>query len=459
MPKTVLASKFQEWKGLDRISLVVHEMNCIFREITKDDYGLDGEIEVVVPKSNGKGFETTGGIIKVQAKSGSSYIKENKKDTFSTPVEKADLEDWHNVAYPVLFIVYHPEDDKLYFKEIKKYVKETSDVFKAPFKVVFNKAYDEFSKDAYTSVTSSCEISPARISTQQREKLYTNLLLVKRQPRFIYSAKTVFKTHKELRQAVKGFLPPFTIREGVLSTFENLYHDRSILGEYCSTKKVIQDPLANWVSATPSRAVDYVFMLNQLLGSYLHRLGLKYQKAYARHYFPRRDDSGTIFREDWFNIRTSRQAPSRIVAKQYRYGKFQFWRHLAASLRFNAVGDTLFLQIIPKYFFTNDGEIPCSKELAGPYTTRIKAMEHNNQVLNHILFWSDFLSNRKPSIELSLHHKALVVVEKLPFAGIAGFSIPDDPAVFDETEEQPTLLWADDLSANGSEDEDNEYYI
>ena len=55
MPKTVLLSKFQEWKGLDRISTVVHEMKCIFREITKDDFGLDGEIEVVVPKQGGQG--------------------------------------------------------------------------------------------------------------------------------------------------------------------------------------------------------------------------------------------------------------------------------------------------------------------------------------------------------------------------------------------------------------------
>ena len=75
MPKTVLSSRFQEWKGLDRISTVVHEMKCIFREITKDDFGLDGEIEVVVPKQGGQGYETTGGIIKVQAKSGASYVK------------------------------------------------------------------------------------------------------------------------------------------------------------------------------------------------------------------------------------------------------------------------------------------------------------------------------------------------------------------------------------------------
>ena len=229
MPKTVLESKFQEWRGIDRITAVVHEMNCIFREITKDDYGLDGEIEVVVPKSDGKGFETTGGIIKVQAKSGTSYVKEDKKDTFSTPVSKVDLEDWHNAAYPVFFIVYHPTDDRLYFKEIKIYVRETPDVFKAPFKIVFDKGKDEFSKDSYSAVSGSSEVSPHRISTRQREKLFTNLLLVKRQPKFIYSSVTSYKTHKELRSAVNGFLPPFTILEGKLFTFENLYHDLSFI--------------------------------------------------------------------------------------------------------------------------------------------------------------------------------------------------------------------------------------
>ena len=115
MAKTVLPSKFQEWKGLDRISLVVHEMRCIFREITKDDFGLDGEIEVVVPKSDGQGYETTGSIIKVQAKSGESYVKQDSDTSFVTPVGKNDLEGWHNASYPVLFIVYHPRDDKLYY--------------------------------------------------------------------------------------------------------------------------------------------------------------------------------------------------------------------------------------------------------------------------------------------------------------------------------------------------------
>ena len=51
MGKTVSSTKKTEWKGLDRISAVVHEMGNIWREMTKDDFGLDGEIEVVTAES------------------------------------------------------------------------------------------------------------------------------------------------------------------------------------------------------------------------------------------------------------------------------------------------------------------------------------------------------------------------------------------------------------------------
>ena len=109
MGKTVTASKFSEWKGLDRIGPIVHSMPSmpsIFREISKDDFGIDGEIEIIVSKAIGEGFETTGGIIKVQSKSGTSYIKQDSEQSFSTPVERNDLEAWVGANVPVIFIVY-----------------------------------------------------------------------------------------------------------------------------------------------------------------------------------------------------------------------------------------------------------------------------------------------------------------------------------------------------------------
>ena len=45
--------------GVERprqIGPIVHSMPSIFREISKDDFGIDGEIEIVVPRRQGRGF-------------------------------------------------------------------------------------------------------------------------------------------------------------------------------------------------------------------------------------------------------------------------------------------------------------------------------------------------------------------------------------------------------------------
>lgn len=189
MGKTVLSSKFTELKGLDRISTVVHEeMRCLFREITKDDVGIDGEIEVLAPKADGRGYETTGGFIKVQSKSGATYVKENTSTSFSTPVEEGDLKYWYSVTYPVIFVVYHPDDDRLYWKDVRAYVRSAPQVWQRPFKIVFDKAADLFSGVATDAILTLGNASPPRVSTQERERLFTNLLLVKRVPPVITSA-------------------------------------------------------------------------------------------------------------------------------------------------------------------------------------------------------------------------------------------------------------------------------
>ena len=109
MPKKIEPSKLMEWAGLDRIQTIVHsQLKHIFREISKDDLGIDGEIELLKEKENG-GFETTGQFIKVQAKAGASYIGKEDKTTFEVKVSRADLEYWNSANLPVLFIIYNPK--------------------------------------------------------------------------------------------------------------------------------------------------------------------------------------------------------------------------------------------------------------------------------------------------------------------------------------------------------------
>lgn len=437
MAKTVPESKFTEWKGLDRISTTIHAMRCIWRELSKDDFGIDGEIEVVVPKADGPGFETLGNIIKVQAKSGSRYVVQDSADAFASPVEKADLEQWSNSRYPVLLIVYHPGDDKLYCREIREYVRSTPNVFQRPWRVVFTKATDEFNDRYFDTVRRHAQVSEPRVSFQQREALFSNLLPVRTAPSMTH-ASTRFETSEKARRELSGEWPPFCVTGGRLFTFGDLRNPDCVLRALCDND-IESLTEGEWLDADPGREADYLYLLNQLLGKLRWSLGLKYNRDFERTFFPRANPTDLEFRRSWFNARTGKPAPERLVAKYYEYGLNKFWRHLACHLSFTRIGHAWFLRLIPKYFFTTDGERPCEGELVGPYTTKLKAMEHNAQVLNHVLFWGDVLAQGKDYIAYRLDRRMILNIDLLPMSGIANFAIPNDPATYEE-KPQPTQL-------------------
>jgi len=457
--KTVPSSKFQEWKALDRIAPIVHEMKCIFREISKDDFGIDGEIEVVVPKADGKGFQTSGGIIKVQAKSGMSYVKQDSETGFFTPVSRDDFELWYNATYPVIFIVYHPADDKLYWKEVKGYIRSTPEVFRPPFRITFDKATDEFSPACYNDICRIANVSPSRVSKQERERLFSNLLLVRRSPGKIWGAPTDYKGYAQLENQIRtsgGFVPPFCLTGDHVYTLSNLGDDSCALRDYCDTTKISEQPSKDWWNDEALRRA-YTSMLNRLLRIHIYRCGFKYNPDFHRYYFPRQNESDQEFKQPWYNVRTKRREPERIIAKLYEYGRDKFWRHTAADLRFKMIGSSWFLRVIPKYLFTVDGETPFDSEKVGPYTTKLKARERNPHVLNHILFWSHVLSRNEPEIKMELDFKTVMVIEKLPLLGIADFAIPYDSAIYEEPPAVEQLDFSWDWFGTADENENDEY--
>lgn len=429
MSKTVQASKLTEWKGLDRISVVVHDMGNIWREMTKDDYGLDGEIEVVTPKANGEGFETTGGIVKVQSKAGESYVRYDTDKSFSSPVDQNDLEYWQKCTFPVLYIVYHPKDDRLYFKEVKAYIRDTPGAFSKPHHIKFDKTKDEFAASSKAVVSQHANVSPPRISFDQKERLFTNLLPIKKLPETLYYATTRRKSRQGIRDEIDGFVPPFCIVEGNLYSLSDLANDECALKPFF-TGQVKSKPASEWLG-DEERVNDFVYLLNQLLGKHIGRCGVRYNPDFGRNYFPRENTTDTAFKRTWTSVRTG-VADERTVVKYYEYGLDKFWRHLACEIAFERFGKEWFLRIKPKYFFTEDGEKPCDRELVGPYTTSLKAAEHNSQVLNHVLFWADTLALQKSIIEVRLDGQTVMRIEKMPFSGMAHFAIPDDPATYEE---------------------------
>ncbi len=458
MGKTVRKSKFTELKGLDRISAAVHEMHCLWREISKDDIGIDGEIEVLREKSDGEGFETTGSIVKVQARSGQSHIAWDRGTEYAVSVKKEDLDYWANHTYPVLFIHYHPIEDRLYCQEVKSYIKSARDVFRPPFLIRFDKTRDEFSDSYRPTVCEHARVSPPRVSFQHQERLFSNLLSVVEFPKAICCAVAPLATYDEVKSTLRGSAPPFCIDAGQLYTLGDLQDRTCPLREYCE-EPVTDIPAEQWL-ADAQKHRNLVFLLNQLLGVHLRRCGLRYNRDFGRNYFPRENEVDTHFTRCWWSVRTQRNAPARTLVRYYEYGQAKFWRHLAAQFEFREIGDRWFLQIVPKYFFTEDGETPCSGELAGPYTTVLKAKEHNLQVLNHVLFWVDILSRRRDSISMELDGRVIMRIQKMPLCGIAGFAIPDDPATFEEKAPSPQLslfTWDQDQPDGIIEEDDGDY--
>ena len=429
MGKTVLASKQTEWKGLDRIAEIVHSMNCIWREMTKDDFGLDGEIEVVTPKPDGTGLETNGQILKVQAKAGRKYVVSDTQHSFVSPVEKSALDYWHKCNFPVLFIVYHPSDDRLYCKEIKAYLRTASDAFAKPYRIRFDKKADIFGTDWKDLVYRSADTSPQRISFDQKERLFTNLLPVTQLPRLLYRATTRKRSWQAIKKESKKGVPPGCIVDGRIYALTDPMNEKSVLGKWCA-KAENPIPTTEWIN-DPKRFNDFVFLLNQLLGKHMGQCGIWYNPQFKRNYFPRENDTDLQFCRTWKSERT-KVVDTRTVAKWYEYGPNKFWRHLAAETAFRRIETDWFLEIVPKYFFTNDGVTPCDGEFVGPYTTSLKAQEYNSHVLNHVLFWSDILSKGKGDIRLSLFNQTLMVIRKMPLFLVAPFGIPDDPAIFEE---------------------------
>lgn len=86
---------------------IQHTPYIIFREESKNDFGIDGEIEFTKTDENNKKL-VTGEILKIQIKSTEtgSYISRDNESSFDFKAKNEDIEYWKNHKIGVILIVY-----------------------------------------------------------------------------------------------------------------------------------------------------------------------------------------------------------------------------------------------------------------------------------------------------------------------------------------------------------------
>lgn len=422
LQKIVPKSKRSEWRGLDRISSVVHGMGCIWREQEKDDVGLDGEIELCRARDDGgDGLVGTGKIVKVQSKSGTSYVIKDGDASFASPVAEKDLHYWAGCNVPVIYVVYHPGDDALYWKDVKTYLKVRPDALTPPFRIEFEKAADRFDDGAYAALCALCEVAPERVSMQTGETLYADLLEVLEPPERIWVTPVLPEKRARFHDRLTGVIPPYVFRSGNVVTLRDPTEPGTAL-----TGVVDPSPeefrLEDWLGRDRDAENDFRALLASVVHRHLRRLGLEFDRDSRRYFFNQCLAEDAPLHRKWTSARTGR-TQMRLVAKHYSYGKVSFYRHHALQVRIERFGGGWAIALRPALHFTTDGRRTWEGEIARSYAIRARAEQYNDIYLNNVLFWANQLARGEPTFRLTVGDKPLGLVSGVPLTVEVAFSV------------------------------------
>lgn len=394
-------------KGVVKFSsyCINQKPEILFREETKHDYGVDGEIELTRKNEEGK-IEATGEIIKVQLKSTElkGYITNETATSFDFIAKDKDLEYWQQHALPVVLIVYFVEEDMLFAKRIQKDLVLKN---RRTRKISFSKTEDllEGNDDFQNAVGQSFA---SRVNFDVSEDLYFNFFRVHLPP-VVWEYDCLFSDVTDIFLVIEEHelspLPKFTLIGKSLYTLEDLnrYNKtfrENILENQTGNKTITKEFI---LKGADERKI-IVQLVNRYLGSYLYHKGIGFQKEYRRYYFLNFNETPLEVKEkenakrETFRIEKSkgksgRADPRAVVAKYTYYEASSFYKHLAFQLSYEWIGEKLYLIIDPKYLYTEDGNNSLeNKERITRLTNKLKLSERNTQYLNHLFFIRNFLN-------------------------------------------------------------------
>lgn len=438
MPKTVLPTHVIGERGVNAFADYCnrHQPYIIWREEVKNDFGVDGEIELTEITADGK-TKPTSQILKVQIKStqhDNSYIVRESPESFFFNASEADMDYWKNYrqyGYQVLLVVFDGREgnEYLYCKQINDI-----DVGLSTKKGKQKSQPIEFSKKDNLLISGKNDFLERyrssfkdRINYYITETLDSNLWPFTNEPRLLYTYPTHFKTKKDVFTKISsGEAPYFVIYSSVIYTFVSIEKDFKKFFEHVVSEgqKRTEHPYREVVDSANLRN-HYVELLNEYIRDFMRTRALHYQRHFRRYYFYLRIDQN----EYKVPIRTRRKGKDteKIVAQEYYYGPNHFFRHLAIEIKSLFIESKVYLIATPKYFFSADKKEPWDPKKTTQYTNYLNSRTYNDGVLDELHFWWHHLARGQRDITIfdgsALNHPSIIIGSPVWFSVKFGVSL------------------------------------
>jgi hypothetical protein len=403
---------------------VQHTPIIIFREESKNDFGIDGEIEFTKTDENNRKV-VTGEILKIQIKSTEtgSYISNNNENSFDFKARSEDIEYWKNHKIGVILVVYFTNTNELYARKISEIDYHASTTNKN-VTITFHKKANLLVNGDNQFHTKYSNLFKSRVDYGTRETLYTNVLKFSQLPRYIYAYKSKISTTREIYDLkLRNQYPIFVIYSSKIYTFTDLrmYPDfiKNVLED--DSKQTLsfsmflrEKEIKNWG----------IELINKYFKQHCSEKGIWYNKDFNRYYFAKLKDDvieteqkdnyeKKVFRKENNRSKKNRETEREVVTCYNYYGQVSFYRHFAFEACYFDDGQSLFLSITPKYFFTNDGRtVLDDPKRITQYTNYLTSKEYNQQVLNHVYFIVQYLANRGEFV-ISNYENCTISLDKL----------------------------------------------
>jgi Domain of unknown function (DUF4365) len=397
-----------------------HRPYIIFREITKNDFGIDGEIELTRTNQEGK-REPTAEVLRIQIKttnSDNSYIKNETDTSFEFFPEKDDIEYWSKYKrynQDVLLVIYDNRYQKLYCKKITDIDLHSGKLNEKKNKrlpITYDKTENLLNSEASNFVQKYSSSFRSRVNFDIKEILSTNFFPFAHYPKVVYAYKAKYKSKRQIYEHIQQpDAPFFVVYDSIIYTFNDLSGQSfskfktEILaeakGETISYNKILLDK---------DLKRHYVELLSDCFRTLLWDKGLTFSKDYSRFYFRKKRDENLV--EVPARTRKRDRETNKKVVTYHSYGKNSFYRHIAVELKTIFIEEKPYLIIIPKYFFTKDGKEPLEPKLITRFTNYLTAREYNNHYLDWLHFWKSYFFRSEREWTLVDYNKVKIILKQ-----------------------------------------------